>query len=95
LNKNTAFFSSNFYIKAAANPTVSASNLAVGQAICIPSGYSGYNLYATAAPVIVTQAACASYYTVFYSLLHNYTVFVNRSMGLKDKKSEYRYIKKC
>jgi len=59
-NGNSALMSA----LAAANPTVSSSNLAVGQAICIPSGYSGWNLYATAAPVIVTQAACASYYTI-------------------------------
>ena len=63
-------------IKTAANPTISSSNLAVGQAICIPSGYSGWNLYATyatSAPIVYTTTlpvyyttalACSSYYTI-------------------------------
>ncbi len=61
-----------FCVKTAANPSINAANLKVGQSICIPSASAAsYNLNGGGAAIIATT--CASYYAIksgdtFYSI---------------------------
>ena len=63
-----------FCVKTAANPSINAANLKVGQSICIPSASAAsYNLNGGGGGAAIIATTCASYYTIksgdtFYSI---------------------------